>query len=403
MEVTFCPLCNKNSFDIAQIENQSIITRTGTEKYPVVTVICKNCGHVFSNPRPDPQEIKEYYTNYYREDFGDAKPSSTMLNLYSLDVNWINSRLKSVKSKRLLEIGCYMGYMLLEFKKSGWDVYGVEPTTTAATIAREKYGLPVKNCFFEELNIPENEENKYDLIVMGAVLEHIPDPLPILLRINQFLKPEGYLFIRVPNVANLILDSIGSIFTNEHPNMFSPDALRMFYQKGGFKEMHTTVHTNWPRHIISLAKKVTSTSESLEFDLVPGLYNKIKDHLNWYNKFLQEQRKTINAKLEHLWYPIKKSVILYGAGKHSEFLLEYTSLSKANILGLSDSNQEKWNKNIFNLSVYPPEEISRIKPDAVVIASRAFQDDIFESIKYLKEHNIEIIKLYDPESSGIMG
>ncbi len=403
MEVTFCPLCNKNSFDIAQIENQSIITRVGTKKYPVVTVICKNCGHVFSNPRLDQQEIEEYYINYYREDFGDAKPSSAMLHLYNLDVKWVNSHFKNVRGKKLLEIGCYMGYMLLEFKKYGWDVYGVEPTTTVATIAREKYGLPVENCFFEEFDIPEHEENKFDLIVMGAVLEHIPDPLPILLRINQVLKSDGYLFIRVPNVANLILDSVGSIFTNEHPNMFSPDALRMFYQKAGFKEIHEITHEKWPRHIISLAHKVTNALEGLEFELVPGLYSEIKDHLNWYNNYLQKQRNSINAKLEHLWYPRKKSVILYGAGKHSEFLLEHTSLSKANIIGLSDSNHDKWNKDLFNLKVFPPEEISRIQPDAVVIASRAFQDDIFESIKYLKGYNIEIIKLYDPESTGIMG
>ena len=403
MESTLCPICNSNTFKVSQIDSQVTITSVGTKRYPIITVLCKNCGHVYSNPRMDQEELQNYYEFYYGEDFGGTTPASPRAVLYDADINWIKSQIRKVKGKKLLEIGSYMGNMLIEFQKQGWEVHGIEPTTTAATIAKEEFGLSIDNCFFEDVQVPEKEEDKYDLVVMGAVLEHISDPTSTLLRINQFLKSSGHLFIRVPNVEKLILDSVGTIFTIEHPNMFSQDALRMLYKKTGFNEVAETTHENWHRQIISLAQKTENTSAALDFDLVTGLYEKVDEHLTWYNNFLQDNRRSINSKLEHLWYPNKKSVIIYGAGNHTDFLLNHTSISKANIIGLSDSNQAKWDHELFSYIVYPPNKIAELKPDAVIISSRACQDDIYKSISYLEEMGIEIVKLYDIESLGIMG
>ncbi|MDH6260843.1 class I SAM-dependent methyltransferase [Bradyrhizobium sp. BR13661] len=53
----------------------------------------------------------------------------------------------------------------------------------------------VIETYFEEFDTDE----RFDLIVMGFVLEHVDDPLLILSRFRKFLAPAGKLFVAVPN------------------------------------------------------------------------------------------------------------------------------------------------------------------------------------------------------------
>ncbi|MFC1850591.1 class I SAM-dependent methyltransferase [candidate division CSSED10-310 bacterium] len=45
------------------------------------------------------------------------------------------------------------------------------------------------------------DEDKYDAIIMVALIEHLINPLKTLQRIQRMLKPSGFLYIDTPNVA----------------------------------------------------------------------------------------------------------------------------------------------------------------------------------------------------------
>lgn len=59
--------------------------------------------------------------------------------------------------------------------------------------------VAIVECHFEEYTTAD----RYDIIVMGFVLEHVAEPIEVLRRFRTFLAPGGRLFIAVPNAASL--------------------------------------------------------------------------------------------------------------------------------------------------------------------------------------------------------
>jgi dolichol-phosphate mannosyltransferase len=92
---------------------------------------------------------------------------------------------------RLLEIGAYCGFFLLEARKRGWNAEGVEPSRWASVVARDRFGVVVHTGFLEtaagELRPP------YDVIVAWDVLEHVSDPKALLEQTGRLLRPNGLL------------------------------------------------------------------------------------------------------------------------------------------------------------------------------------------------------------------
>ncbi|MCX8070707.1 MAG: class I SAM-dependent methyltransferase [Thermodesulfovibrionales bacterium] len=59
--------------------------------------------------------------------------------------------------------------------------------------------IEVVNEYFEDYHTKE----KFDVIIMGFVLEHVDDPTLILNKYKEFLSDRGKLFITVPNATSL--------------------------------------------------------------------------------------------------------------------------------------------------------------------------------------------------------
>jgi len=398
METTLCPLCEANDFSIGRIETMTALTKGSTQQVPVITVVCNNCAHVFNNPRLSTSELGQFYSQYYREDFGDAEPADSLMELYNQDVDFITDQLGAGDGRRALEVGSYMGHTLNLLRSKGWEVLGIDPAKSVASICRTKFGIPVIESMFEEVEEPEE---KFDLIVLGAVLEHINEPTHMLMKINKFLKASGYLFVRVPDVESLILDSVGDIFTFHHSNMYSSYALNLFFEKTGFKEVASTTHKGWPRHLIKLAEKTKSVHTPVSIRVDHDKSETLTRKLQEYDNYLNAERARVNEALEYLWSSGPKNIVIYGAGTHTEYLLKYTNICKTNIIALSDSNPYKWGKTIFGLRVIPPAEIDSLSPDAIVISSRSFQEDIYNTLTKITSANL--IRIYDLSKGKIKG
>jgi 2-polyprenyl-3-methyl-5-hydroxy-6-metoxy-1,4-benzoquinol methylase len=160
---------------------------------------CTNCGFLFTNPRPDEQNIGKYYIS---DDYISHKDqSSNPVNLvYKIvrkftikhKVNWLNKYRKS--KGRLLDFGCGTGYFLKAAEENGWESVGLEPNDTAAHIAVKKHGLRILHHTSEL----ESETN-FDAITLFHTLEHVHELKPTLKLLTVKLKKKGLLFIAVPN------------------------------------------------------------------------------------------------------------------------------------------------------------------------------------------------------------
>lgn len=125
----------------------------------------------------------------------------------------------------MLDVGCGTGWISRIWADSGARVTGLEPSEARAALARER-GLRVLSCYAEELESNE----RFNLIVIRHVIEHLEDPAAILRNLATQLTPEGFLLVITPNI-----DCIGRrVFDDDwtwvllwHCNFFNPHSLGM--------------------------------------------------------------------------------------------------------------------------------------------------------------------------------
>ncbi|MDH1601163.1 MULTISPECIES: bifunctional 2-polyprenyl-6-hydroxyphenol methylase/3-demethylubiquinol 3-O-methyltransferase UbiG [unclassified Empedobacter] len=110
----------------------------------------------------------------------------------------LNNKLELINKvgngKKILDYGCGVGDFLEHLQKNGYDVLGMEPNDSARKIAQSKIGN-------EKVTSTELEHNdqKFDIITLWHVLEHIPNLNEIIGELKNHLTDNGVLIIAVPN------------------------------------------------------------------------------------------------------------------------------------------------------------------------------------------------------------
>lgn len=132
----------------------------------------------------------------------------------------------------MLDVGCGTGWISRIWADAGARVTGLEPSAARATVARER-GIRVMSCYAEELD--DNE--RYDLIVIRHVVEHLEDPKAILRSFVSRLNPDGLLLVVVPNIdciGRKIFDADWTWVLPWHCNFFNPRSLTHLLEESGF-------------------------------------------------------------------------------------------------------------------------------------------------------------------------
>jgi len=107
------------------------------------------------------------------------------------------------QGKRVLDIGCSQGYLGCALKAFGMEVYGVEPSAQAATVAGTRMDR-VYNCTLAAfLTVHAPHMSKFDYLIFGDVLEHLIDPEATLVQCHQLLLPDGAVIASIPNIAHV--------------------------------------------------------------------------------------------------------------------------------------------------------------------------------------------------------
>ena len=162
---------------------------------------CEMCGFRHAVPLPSKAALEREYRETY---YADEKP--TFLAHAGEDQQWGElaqtdrleafERILGPSRRRLLDIGSGPGFFLKTAKNRGWSVMGIEPSRQAAAHARG-LGLDVAEGFFGADTA--STLGRFDAIHLNNVLEHLPDPISILLAARDILEPGGILCAGVPN------------------------------------------------------------------------------------------------------------------------------------------------------------------------------------------------------------
>lgn len=106
------------------------------------------------------------------------------------------------EGSRVLELGPATGYMTQAFKSRGCTVVGIELDQEMA-INAEKFTDRMIVGDIDKLDLEEElGDERFDAIVAADVLEHLRDPLKVLVELKKFLQPGGAFVVSFPNVAH---------------------------------------------------------------------------------------------------------------------------------------------------------------------------------------------------------
>lgn len=154
---------------------------------------------LITQPQPSAENLPKYYQS---EDYISHTDSTKKLSdkLYQGVKNlMLQKKVKLIESlvnssnKSLLDVGAGTGDFLKTAKQKNWKVRGVEPNAQARNLAQQK-----EINLVEEISLVDSSE-KFEVITLWHVLEHIPDLEIQIEKFYSLLKENGYLIIAVPN------------------------------------------------------------------------------------------------------------------------------------------------------------------------------------------------------------
>jgi SAM-dependent methyltransferase len=170
-------------------------------------VRCRGCGLLRTNPRPTLATIGRCYPE---EDYGPYRAAPRAAGaLARLTRSWRLGEMAIVPPLapgRALEIGCASGAFLARLRESGWDARGIEPSPAAAARARaagfDVYPGPAEDA--PALGGP------FDLVVARHSLEHLHDPVRVLVTARRQTRTGGFFVCTLPDAGSWLLREFGA-------------------------------------------------------------------------------------------------------------------------------------------------------------------------------------------------
>ncbi len=174
---------------------------------------CARCGIIFLHPQPTAEELKELYSAEYFEggDFrcGHEEGYSDPATLEKMSEPGVLIDIKKLTAgKRFLEVGCAGGAFLNTARKLGFQTHGVELSEDASRFAKQTFGLDV---FTGELADAKFPDRSFDVVFMGDVIEHLPNPIATLREVHRLLDKDGVLVMALPSQTNSLFSRIGFV------------------------------------------------------------------------------------------------------------------------------------------------------------------------------------------------
>lgn len=234
-----CPVCG--SADIKNVWNAKDYTVSG-ETFEIA--VCGNCSLAFTQDVPDESSIAPYYQseNY----ISHSNTAKGLVNrVYHLVRRQTLTRKRKLisaatrlQSGSLLDVGSGTGTFVQEMKEHGWMVTGLEPDPGAREVAMNDYQVTLHDT----ADLYQLPAGSFDAITLWHVLEHVHDLQAYMQQLKVLLKPEGRIFIAVPNYtsadAQAYQEYWAAFDVPRHLYHFSPASIRSLTERNGLRVLN---------------------------------------------------------------------------------------------------------------------------------------------------------------------
>ena len=327
-----CPICDsQNIKEISKFSTFPFIENS-FHLFKYSLDLCLECNFLFNK---EPLNQKSLDWVYKHISFSDRSDNENHLKNIDKQISFIKTNTYfNIENRELLEIGGGFSYFSQKMISEKWNVTEIEPSKNLINNSNEIDGYQSRNCTIEDFETSQ----KYDLICLRHVLEHLLEPKIILKKLKKILNNNGKIFIEVPNFEFSKPIGIETFFNFLHLYHFTANSICNILNQCGFKILELQENTGYS----ALRLIATPCEENLK-----GVEKEsnIKGLLDRYYNIESKISNEIESKLKNIINQNDK-IFVWGAGFHTEELLKIlVKMTDVNNIFLVDSNQDKWGKS----------------------------------------------------------
>ena len=242
-----CPVCGAAT-DPPRVTSPDRLHGT-PGRFAVAT--CPRCATGVTLPAATPAQL----ANFYPAGYGayEGRPHPVVRTISAAIQSWQrrSSRrrpplvaIAALPPGRGLDVGCGRGDLAAGLIGDGWSMTGVEPSTAACAVARER-GVDAREGVLATVAL---DVASYDAAIFQQSLEHTDDPLGDLRRTFSALRPGATVAVSVPNFGGWQARRFSGRWFHldlpRHRVHFTAPALARTLGEAGFTDVRTTTSTS---------------------------------------------------------------------------------------------------------------------------------------------------------------
>jgi hypothetical protein len=208
---------------------------------------CRLCKHIFSEHDLPMEQL--YAGQYVDATYGPKGIGAQFDRINGLDPTRSDNiaRVKRVhefassfldqsglskKSRKVLDVGSGLCVFLHQMKKLDWDCTALDPDERSAEHARSRVGIAAYcGDFFGSNNL-----GRFNLITFNKVLEHVLDPVGMLIKSRDYLDTKALVYIELPDGEEAAkIGKSREEFFIDHWHAFSLASLSLLAERASFK------------------------------------------------------------------------------------------------------------------------------------------------------------------------
>jgi hypothetical protein len=263
---------------------------------------CSTCASVYVSPRPSAAMLDDYYANSSatRYKVGQFMPSGARARRHhsvGSFVRWLQRLMSSYAERESLTYADFAPLsttILKEVSDLGFF------TKLTAIDPHQLVAMELSELGAECQTSPALEPLSLSAVSVCEVLEHVFDPVALLLELSRKMAPEGMLFITTRISTGFDLQVLGPsapyIFVPEHLNLLSEAGIERLMERAGFEVVEFSTPGQLDVQFVNEALKLDPSIEVPEF--FRHMLNE-RDELTHHDfqNFLQKNRLSSHLRL----------------------------------------------------------------------------------------------------------
>ncbi len=355
--------------------------------FPLRILVCDSCWLVQTEDHAGREALFTQDYAYF------SSFSTTWLAHAQRYVDQMIARFGLNASSCVVEVAANDGYLLKYVKQAGIPCYGIEPTTSTASAARDK-GIDIVERFFgvelaDELGLAGKQA---DLMVANNVLAHVPDINDFVSGFERLLKPKGVVTFEFPHLLRMVEENQFDTAYHEHYSYLSLTAVQRIFASNGLTVFDVEALPTHGGSLRIFAQRTDTGVHEHNSEVTALLETEAQAGMTtpaFYQEF-QLQAETVKDDLVLFLIDAKRrglKVGAYGAAAKGNTLLNFAGIRPDLLPYVIDKNPAKQNKCMpgSRIPIVDELHLKADRPDLILILPWNLREEVMAQLDYVKE------------------